>query len=317
MSTVTICGSQKHLKWSSSIPPVHRCQSGGVVTFQTIDGSNGQITTHSTVKDLHSFDLAQADPVFGPVYVEEAEIGDVLEVELVDLKPANWGWTCIFPGFGLLADDFPDTYELKLWDLSNGTTAVFKPGIEIPIRPFMGTIGIAPPEGVELPMIPPHESGGNVDCKYLTSGTKLYLPVKARGALFSCGDGHAAQGDGEVCGTAIETPMTVSVKLTVHKDKPYVTSPQYLSCPSSHPDILASKGYYSVLGIDSSLVEASKKALRGMLEYLVKEHLLSRIEAYMLCSVTADLQIVEAVDMPNYAVACRLPLAIFTLGLPI
>jgi len=163
--------------------------------------------------------------------------------------------------------------------------------------------------------IPPYETGGNIDCKHITAGSILYLPIKVSGALFSCGDGHAAQGDGEVCGTAIETPMKATLRLTVEKDKPYITSPHYLTSvedgETAESASRASAGFYAALGVDADLREASRKALRGLIAWLVGEKELKRDEAYMLASVAADLKIVEAVDMPHYAVSCSLPLSIF------
>jgi acetamidase/formamidase len=144
--------------------------------------------------------------------------------------------------------------------------------------------------------------------------------VKVKGALFSCGDGHAAQGDGEVCGTAIETPMTATIKLTVEKNKPWVVSPHYITSQdaklqSEGFEGRAEKGYFAALGIDADLREASRKALRGLIAWLVGERGLTKEEAYILASVAADLKIAEAVDMPNYAVACSLPLSVF-VGAP-
>lgn len=273
---------------------------------------------------METFDFNRGDPAFGPVYIEGAEAGDVLKVEFLELQPAEYGWTCIFPssvGFGLLFDEFP-VGVLKVWDLSNSSSTdnekekkkytVFKPGIHIPIRPFLGVVGVAREEEGEFSTIPPYETGGNIDTKYITAGSTLYLPVKVPGALFSCGDGHAAQGDGEVCGSAIETPMKASVRLTVEKGMPWVKSPHYLTNPpSSVVDPVQSRGEYAALGIDPDLREASRKALRSLLDWLVATKDLTREEAYILASVGADLKITEAVDMPNYAVACSIPLSIF------
>jgi acetamidase/formamidase len=252
--------------------------------------------------------------------------GDVLKIEFLDLKTADYGWTVIFDssiGFGLLADEFPDP-AIKIWDLkthaSEGYT-VFKKGIHIPIRPFLGVVGLAHAAAGQFPTIPPYETGGNIDTKHITVGSTLYLPVKVKGALLSCGDGHAAQGDGEVCGTAIETPMKCTVRVTVEKSKSYVTSPHYLTAlQGSEAGYQAHLGKgkemgrgqeYAALGIDSDLREASRKALRGLIAWLIAEKGLNKVEAYMLASVAADLKITEAVDMPNYAVACALPLGIF------
>lgn len=220
-------------------------------------------------------------------------------------------------GFGLLADEYPNP-EIKIWDLETHRAeryTIFKEGIHIPIRPFLGVIGVAREEAGEWSTIPPYETGGNIDCKHITAGSTLYLPIKVKGALFSCGDGHAAQGDGEVCGTAIETPMRAKLRLTVEKKRPWVSSPHYLTSSDTklqaESESRGEKGFYAALGIDADLREASRKALRGLIAWLVGEKNLSEKESYMLASVAADLKIAEAVDMPHYAVACSLPLSIF------
>jgi acetamidase/formamidase len=306
-----VTNDQRQVKWSNKVPPVLTVNSGDLVILDTIDGSNGQITKSSTVDAVKLFDLGLADPIIGPVYIREAEPGDVLEVEFVNLEIADWGWSAIFPGFGLLAEEFTEPV-LKIWSLPKGQShAIFKDGIEIRIRPFLGTVGVAPGRDGEFSTIPPLDTGGNIDCKHIVQGTKLYLPVQVPGAIFSCGDGHAAQGDGEVCGTAIETPLVATVRLSVHKNKKYVNSPHYEVRSSVSSSNIEDKGSYAVLGIDSDLREASRKALRGLIGYLEETKNLSRVEAYMLCSVAANLKIVEAVDMPNYAVSASIPLGIF------
>lgn len=272
------------------------------------------------------FDFSLGDPAIGPIYINSAAPGDVLKIDFLSLTPAPYGWTSIFPssvGFGLLADEFPSP-ALKIWDLETHAAegySVFKPGIHVPIRPFLGVVGVAREEKGAFSTIPPYETGGNIDCKHITVGSTLYLPVKVPGALLSCGDGHAAQGDGEVCGTAIETPMKASIRVTVEKNKPYVDSPHYLTAAggseAGYQKHLGKGGdagrgqEYAALGIDADLREASRKAVRGLIKWLEAEKGLTRHEAYMLISVTADLRIAEAVDMPHYAVAAALPLSIF------
>lgn len=184
-----------HLKWSNTLPPVHKVNSGETVSFDLLDGAHNQITPQSTISAIHNFDYSLADPAIGPVFISEAQPGDVLKIEILELVPAKHGWTAILPGFGLLADEFPSA-ALKLWDLSTATEkgfVEFKKGIQIPIRPFLGVVGVAPGQAGEFSTIPPYKTGGNIDCKYVTEGSVLYLPVKVEGALFSCGDGHAAQ----------------------------------------------------------------------------------------------------------------------------
>ncbi|KAL7929191.1 Acetamidase/Formamidase [Trichoderma chlorosporum] len=311
-STLHVHSGHSHLKWSKAIAPVLTVDSNDIVTFDTIDGSNGQITPTSTVEEISKFKVVLADPLFGPVYVRGAEPGDTLEVEVLELKTADWGWTAIMPGFGLLTNEFPEA-QLKIWKLDpQDSCATFKEGIRVPTHPFLGVMGVAPGEG-EFPTIPPLDTGGNIDTRHIIAGTKLFLPVKAAGALFSCGDGHAAQGDGEVCGTAIETPMQVKLRLTVRKDMKWVTSPNYASTSSTLTSI-EDRGYYAVLGIDSDMLEATRKAVRGIIEYMVQTKGLTHVEAYMLASVSISLRASEVVNMPNYAVSASVPLHIFTHG---
>ncbi|GHO50921.1 acetamidase/formamidase family protein [Ktedonospora formicarum] len=309
--TIHVHRHQWHLVWDHSISPIARIQSGETVSFDTLDASCGQIGPESTAESIAALDFTRLDQVSGPVYVEGAEPGDTLEVEFLDIQPAQWGWTAIIPGFGLLADEFPDP-ALKIWHLEGGADgwAEFAPGIRIPLSPFCGEIGLAPAAVGPHSTIPPYRHGGNMDTKHLTKGARLYLPVEVPGALFSLGDGHAAQGDGEVCGTAIETPMNVTVRLTTHKDM-QVKEPQFItSGPLTERTNTAP--YYVTDGIAPDLLEATRKAIRHMVEHLQKTYGLSRSDAYMLCSVAVDLKICEVVDMPNFLVGAFFPLSIFT-----
>lgn len=305
--------SNIHFKWNKNIPPVLTVKSGTELNFDLKDGFNNLVHPNITAAELPGLDTSQTDPAFGPVAIEGAEPGDVLRVDILELTPAPYGWTAIFPNFGLLSDEFPGPH-LKIWDLSTiseGYTE-FKEGIRVPTQPFLGVMGLAPPHDGELSTIPPQNWGGNIDCKHITIGSSLYLPVQTPGALFSCGDGHAAQGDGEICGTAIETPMKARLRLTLEKNKPWVKSPHYLTSSEAKTRANNNRGQeYAAVGIDENLLEATKKGLRSAIDWLVGEKNLTREEAYMLCSVVADLKIVEAVDMPHYAVACSIPLSIF------
>jgi len=309
--TIHVHRDQWHLAWDHSIPPIARVQSGEEVSFDMLEASNGQIGPESTVEAIRTLDFARVDQVNGPIYVEGAAPGDTLEVEFLDLQPADWGWTAIIPGFGLLADEFPEP-AIKVWHLEGGADGYgeFAPGIRIPLAPFCGEIGLAPGAPGALSTIPPYRHGGNMDTKHLTKGARLFLPVEVEGALFSMGDGHAAQGDGEVCGTAIETPMRATVRLTVHKDRP-VPEPQFFTAgPLAQRTNTAP--YYCTDGIGPDLMEATRKAVRHMIDYLQYTYSLSRADAYMLCSVAVDLKLCEVVDAPNWLVGAFLPQSIFT-----
>ncbi|GAB1211510.1 hypothetical protein ATERTT37_000626 [Aspergillus terreus] len=322
-----------HLQWSKHNAPVLTVSSGETVTFDAIDSSNGQITPDSDATALRTFDTSLANPVFGPVFVQDAHPGDVLKVQVVDLQIADWGWTAIIPGFGLLAEEFP-TPVLHIWrqlDQAGGYTC-FKTGgqgetvtdsdaddvqksrIRVPLRPFLGCMGVAPATDDGLSTVPPTDAGGNLDCCDLTVGSIVYLPVLTDGALFSCGDGHATQGHGEVCGSAIETPMKATLRFEVLKGRSWVTAPQYEIPPAvadAGRDSIPDRGRYAVMGIAPDLMEASRRAARHLVQWLVEAKGLTRCVAYMLASVVGDLQIVETVNVPNYVVAMSIPLGIF------
>ncbi len=304
----TIHRQQWHLAWDNSIEPVQRIASGDVVEFDTAESSGGQVGPDATVDTIRTLDFSRVDPVNGPVYVEGAQPGDTLQIEILDLQPADWGWTAIIPGFGLLADEFPDP-AIKVWHFEDGY-AEFAPGIRIPLEPFCGEIGLAPGAPGQLSTIPPYRHGGNMDTKHLTKGATLYLPVEADGALYSMGDGHAAQGDGEVCGVAIETPMRATVRLTVRKDLE-LPAPQFMTGGPLNQRTNTAP-YYGTDGISPDLFQAAREAVRNMIAYLQRTYDLSRLDAYMLCSVAADLKICEIVDAPNWLVGAFLPTSIFS-----
>ncbi len=294
-----------HLKWDPAIPAIETVASGDVVEFDLLDAAGGQITAASTVDDLGRVDFDQVDQVNGPIAVAGAEPGDSLQVDLLEFEPADWGWTAAFPGFGLLADEFPDP-ALRITRVpSAGARAEFLPGVRVPIVPFCGEIGVAPPTG-PLSTIPPDVFGGNMDTRHLTAGATLFLPVFHQGARLSMGDGHAAQGDGEVCGTAIETPMRALVRLTVRKDL-HVTAPEFLTADVATP----AGRRYATDGVGPDLLGAARDAVRRMIDWLGREHGIAPIDAYLLTSVAIDLRISEIVDMPNFVVTAHCPLSLF------
>ena len=297
---------QWHLAWDKAIPPVLTVGSGDEVTFDALDASNGQITASSTTGDLATLAFDQVDQVAGPIFVDGARPGDTLQVELLSFEPADWGWTANIPGFGLLADDFPDAY-LRITRLAAGIGELL-PGVRIPLAPFCGELGVAP-SGEPRSTIPPDVTGGNMDTRHLTAGATLWLPVQVPGALFSLGDGHAAQGDGEVCGTAIETPMRASVRLTVRRDVS-VAAPEFRT---AGPIGLSTNtaGWLAADGVGPDLFLAARDAVRRMIERLGTELGLAPLDAYLLLSVAGDLRISEIVDQPNWIVTSYCPLSIF------
>lgn len=241
-----------HNRWHPDVQPLARCRPGDEVTLETRDALDGQIGSDATLESVTSVDLGVVHPLTGPVYIEGAEPGDLLQVEILDIEPDSYGFTTEIPGFGFLQDAFPEPFLVR-WDIADGwATSRDLPGVRVPGAPFMGTIGVAPsrelmaravareqaaadrgalilppsPEGAVpagqaaeegLRTLPPRENGGNVDIKQLVAGTRLLLPVHVPGALFSAGDAHFAQGDCETCGTAIEMRARLRVRFAVRK----------------------------------------------------------------------------------------------------
>jgi len=295
-----------HLGWNNALAPVLRVHHGETIEFQPLDASGGQITAASTVADISRLDFARVNPVVGPVHIEGAEPGDAVKVTLLSFAPSGWGWTANIPGFGLLADQFPEP-ALHIWtyDAASLAPAMYGPGGRVPLKPFCGTIGLAPAESGLHSIVPPRRVGGNMDIRDISAGTELYLPVEVKGALFSVGDTHAAQGDGEVCGTAIESPASLVARFDLIK-RAHLAFPRFTTRGpvSRHLD---AKGYEVTTGIGPDLMQGARAALSGMIDLLAARHHLNPIDAYMLCSVCADLRISSIVDVPNWVVSYYFP----------
>lgn len=349
-----------HNRWHPDIPPVVKVDPGQIVGLETRDGLDGQVKPTSTVADLLKTSLGVVHPLTGPVYVNGAEPGDLLEVTIVEVEPQPFGFTIQIPGFGFLRDVFTEPYIVP-WTIANGfATSPALPGVRIPGAPFMGVIGLAPSHEllaqvnkretdlagrggvVLLPdangaipsdptiaktamrTIAPHETGGNLDVKQLTKGTTLRMPVYVPGALFSAGDAHFAQGDGESCGTAVEMSATCYCSFNVLKGaaKKYgVKDVQfYRNDYFTTPEMAAPRRFFATTGQsytregvahseDATL--AARNALLNMIDHLVHERSFTRQQAYAICSVAVDLKISELVDVPNFVVSAFLPLDIF------
>ena len=300
--------SVRHYVWDNSIPARIEIDPGDTVVFECRDAGDGYYTWNSTVDDMLGRTM-KGHALTGPVHVRGAKPGDVLQIDILDLVPGEMGYTSFRADRGLLPDDFPDPY-LHIWDLRNGQYGELKPGIRVPFEPFLGVMGTALPEAGEFNTAPPRKNGGNADVKQLTAGTTLYLPIWVDGALFSCGDGHAAQGDGEVCISAIETSMTATLRFSLRRDFTLDTPEFQTSGPLSPRTNIGP--YYATMGIAPDLMDGTKAAVRKMITYLVREHGLTREEAYILCSVAVDLKVSEVVDAPNWVVSAFLPLSIFS-----
>ncbi|MEP0987626.1 acetamidase/formamidase family protein [Ekhidna sp.] len=285
----TLSSNQTHNKWSRSVSPILTINSGEVVEISTEEATDGQLTIDSDTADLMNLSFDPIHPLTGPIYINDAQPGDVIAVTLHSIEIGEWGWTAILPGFGFLADEFTEPH-LKTFELAGKNNVRFADGINIPLKPFPGVLGVAPNTDSLLSTIPPRANGGNMDDPNMVEGTTIYLPVFVEGALFSIGDAHAAQGLGEVCGTAIEAPMKFLVEIELLKGSS-IQEPQY-----------ENDEVYAVTAFATTIDEAAKKATRYMIDYLVENYQLSRNDAYMLCSLAGDLKIAEVVDVPHMLV---------------
>jgi acetamidase/formamidase len=301
-----------HFTWDVRHEPVMAIDSGDVVVVHTRDVSDNQITPASTASTLATLDWERVYPLSGPISVGGARPGDTLAIEILDIHTEGWGWAAILTGFGLLADDFTTPY-LRIFDLTNGDAAYLRDDIAVPIEPFFGTMGVCPAGASKQAVMPPGVFGGNMDTRQITRGTTLYLPVQVEGALFSCGDAHAAQGDGEVCVTGIEAPMYAALRFTLQKGR-RIPAPQFVT-----PRLLAPRvnngGWYGTTGVGPDLYKAAQNAVRAMIAHLSETYHLSAEDAYVLASLCVDLRISEIVDAGQYVVSALLPLAVFRTSL--
>lgn len=306
----TIHGRQHHFGWDNSFEPVARVAPGSTIEFECLDSSAGQLTPDSTVDDVRTLDFGKINPVNGPIFVEGAEPGDALKITVEAFKPSGFGWTANIPGFGLLADDFKEP-ALTIWkyDPDSLEPALFGKNGRVPLKPFAGTIGNALAEAGHHSVVPPRRVGGNLDIRDLSAGTVLYLPVEVGGALLSVGDTHAAQGDGEVCGTAIESPMNTVLTIDLVKDARLKTPRFTTAGPVTRH--LDAKGYEVTTGIGPDLMTGAREAVRQMVDLLAGRYQMDPVDAYMLVSTCGDLRISEIVDMPNWVVSFYFPRCIF------
>ena len=209
--------------------------------------------------------LGEGVPAERPDRRPGAAPGDTLAIEVLDIHTQGWGWTAILPGLGLLPDDFPDAY-LRIFDLSHGDVAYMRDDIAIPIEPFFGTMGVCPAGASAQPVMPPGTFGGNMDTRQLVRGSTLYLPVQVEQALFSCGDAHGAQGDGEVCVTGLEAPMFASLRFTLEKGRS-IPGPQYRT-PAPLTPRVNSAPFYGTTGVGGDLYVAAQDAVRAMVDHI-------------------------------------------------
>jgi len=301
---------QIHQEWNNALPPRLTVDPGDTVVFDTRDAANLFYSKGSTHEDVLRRGPFRGHPLTGPVAVRGARPGDTLVVEILDVQPAlDWGWTAIRPGRGLLPEaDFAKPF-LQIWDLGDKRHARMGSRVAVPIAPFPGVLGVALDEPGGHSTMPPRRAGGNMDIKQLVAGATLWLPVLVEGALFSAGDAHAAQGDGEVCVTAVEMSGRLTLRFGLQQGR-RLAEPQ-LRTPAPPSNATNRGSHYATTAHGPDLFAASQQAIRYMIEHIVEGHGLSREQAYAVCSVAVDLKISEIVDAPNWIVSAFLPESIF------
>lgn len=294
----------------NSLPPALTVEPGDEVTFVC---PGMPLPPNATLDDLAVFDPDRPHTIVGPVEVAGAEPGDTLVVDILAVELAqNYGHAGVMPGFGLLGEEVGEPHIHNFsWD-DGAERAELCDGVEIPLDPFCGILGVMPAAPGEHSTNPPRSNGGNIDHRHLVPGSTLYLPIEVPGARFFAGDGHGAQGDGEVGISGLETSVRATMRLSLDKSRrirqPHFRVPGPLDVESTK------LGYYGTMGIGPDLYACSQEAVRAMVEFLVAEHGMVWNEAYILCSLAADLKINEIVDAPNWVVSAYLPLSVFTKG---
>jgi acetamidase/formamidase len=310
MATHHLDDTAPHAFWDRDFPPRLTISPGDEVVIETLEGT-GQVEPSSTSELLANLRPELIHALTGPIAIDGARPGDTLVVEVLSLEHHGWGWNGVIPGFGLLADEFVDPY-IHHYRLE-GDVCHFSDEIRVPYEPFCGTMGVALDEIGRFDTAPPRRNAGNIDIRHLTPGAIARFPVLVPQALFSCGDCHAAQGDGEVNGTGIETPMTVRLRFGLERG---VEIPELqFQTPAGQPLTRAGDaGYFVTTAHGPDLFIDAQRALRYMLDHLVSERGLTRAQAYCFAGAAVDLKISEIVDEPNWIVSAYLPLSAFVSG---
>ena len=298
MTEHALSAEPTHSVWDRSLTPRLRIHPGDEVAFECVDASGGQVKPGMTTEQFLAIDRTKIHALTGPVWIEGAEPGDVLQIDVLSTRHACWGWSSVISGLGFLKDRFRDPY-LFHWELEGESSSSLAPAV-VPVRPFLGVMGVARAEDGKFRTRPPGSFGGNLDVRELCAGSRLYLPVYNPGALFSCGDGHAAQGDGEVCINGIECPLDVTLRFHLHKHQP-LAGPLVESSEAAAPDSPANAWVVVETGTD--LADTARAATSRMVDLLVSRWGFSPVHAYILCSVALKLRLSQVVNEPVYTVS--------------
>jgi len=296
-----------HSRWNADLPPRLTADSGDVVHFECQDSSGAQVRPGMTAQELTKIDRGKVHALTGPVAVCGANPGDVLQVDVQEVRHKGWGWSSVIDGLGFLKQRFHEAV-LFHWELAETETHSLVPAV-VSLRPFCGIMGVAPAERGEFRTRAPGAFGGNMDVRELCAGATLYLPVQQPGALFSCGDAHAAQGDGEVCINGIECPADVTLRFRLHKGQslggPLVESAKMYA--SEDP------GSWVVVESATDALEAARGATNRMIDLLAERWSMKPVHAYLLCSVAMKLQLSQVVNEPMITVAAAISKSVLPL----
>jgi len=289
-----------HSRWNRALPPRLEIDPGDTVHFQCVEAAGGQVRPGMSLDDLAAIDRGRVHALTGPVFIRGAQPGDVLEIQILDLTHHGWGYSTLVPGLGFLKDRFSQPF-LFHWDLLPSETRSLTPAV-VPLRPFCGVMGVATPVDGEFRTRPPGPFGGNMDVRELCAGARLYLPVFNPGALFSCGDGHAAQGDGEVCINGIECPLDATLRFHLHRGHT-LEAPLIDSAAQTGP---ANSDAWIVVESDPDPLRAARNATSRMVDLLMRLWGLNDVHAYILCSVAMNLRLSQVVNEPMITVSAAI-----------
>lgn len=301
MTRHTLSAEPTHSVWNRALSPRLRIEPGDEVEVQCVDASGGQVRPGMSTAEYLAIDRTRIHALTGPIWIEGAEPGDVVQIDVLSTRHHAWGWSSIIEGLGFLKGHFRDPY-LFHWQLDGDSTHSLAPAI-VPVRPFPGVMGVARADDGEFRTRPPGPFGGNLDVRELCAGSRLYLPVFNHGALFSCGDGHAAQGDGEVCINGIECPLDLTLRFHLHKQQP-LTGPLVEASETAAPDSTADAWVVVETGTD--IADTARAATLRMIDLLVSRWGFTNIHAYILCSVAMRLRLSQVVNEPVYTVSAAL-----------
>jgi len=301
MAGHTLSAEPTHSVWDRTLSPRLHIEPGDEVAFECVDASGGQVRPGMTTQEYLSIDRTRIHALAGPVWIEGAEPGDVLQVDVLSTRHADWGWSSVVEGLGFLKERFREPY-LFHWQLEGESSRSLALAV-VPIRPFLGVMGVARADDGAFRTRPPGPFGGNLDVRELCAGSKLYLPVFNHGALFSCGDGHAAQGDGEVCINGIECPLDVTLRFNLHKQQP-LAGPIVEASEVAATD--SSANAWVVVESGTDVADTARAATGRMIDLLVSRWGFTEIHAYILCSVALKLRLSQVVNEPVYTVSAAL-----------